>query len=252
MVQISQPATYDLDSFSLKEMTQLGAALRQMGRDAICMEDVAQRTVSHLYDSLVSKSLGDKACVLVRFFKTHPYKALERDLQECVIETLGSEPPSQTKCLTLLATAGSHGAWNDRRYSLHHRSIPLISEETVQRMPMIAQLVLQFGLEIPSILCPDGQLLLELEQRAYNVFYVGQAQGNPSIPAQEDFVIPHSVKSVLGFGGMLPSSDMFAVIIFARVSISRKTALSFKPFALNTKLAILPFDGAAVFKTGRA
>jgi hypothetical protein len=75
------------------------------------------------------------------------------------------------------------------------------------------------------------------------VFHVAEALGSPFVPAQDPFVKRHGVRSVLGFGGMLPTGDLFTVILFTRVPVPRATAELFKPLALSTKLAILPFVG---------
>jgi hypothetical protein len=89
---------------------------------------------------------------------------------------------------------------------------------------------------------------MQLEQKNYNVFYVGEAVGSPYIPAQRDFVIPFGIKSVLGFGGLLPSScDLFAIILFSKHHIPRETANLFKPLALSAKLSLLPFVGETIF-----
>jgi len=111
------------------------------------------------------------------------------------------------KCLVLLATAGERTEWRSRKDSAAHQAIPLVSVKVVEEAPMIANLIRQFGLEIPTILKLDPSLLLELEQQHYNVFYVPQAVGSPLVPHQDDFVIPCSIQSVLGFGGLLPSGE---------------------------------------------
>ncbi|MBA3339435.1 MAG: hypothetical protein H0T54_06790, partial [Geodermatophilaceae bacterium] len=41
----------------------------------------------------------------------------------------------------------------------------------------------------------------------------------------------HGVKSVLGFGGALPSGELFAVILFARTHIAASVAQLFRPTA---------------------
>ena len=84
--------------------------------------------------------------------------------------------------------------------------------------------------------------LVRLFQRTFNVFHVAEAVGSPSIPAQQDFVIPAGIRSCLGFGGMLPRGDLFALIMFSRVSIPYKTAAMFKTLSLSVKSAILPFE----------
>jgi two-component system NtrC family sensor kinase len=117
----------------------------------------------------------------------------------------------------------------------------------VENAPMISQLIQQLGLEIGAVLRADRDTIVDLAQKTYNVFYVADANGSPYIPAQTDFVQPHGIRSVLGFGGMLPSGNLFAVIMFAKVAISRETADLFANIALAAKLALLPFDGNATF-----
>jgi hypothetical protein len=112
----------------------------------------------------------------------------------------------------------------------------------VSQVPMIANLIKQFGLEIDAVLTPDPKFLMELEQRTYNVFHVSQAVGSSYIPAQQEFVIPFGIYSVLGFGGMLPSGNLFVVILFSKVHIPRETADMFKPLSLSVKLTVLPFE----------
>ena len=74
-------------------------------------------------------------------------------------------------------------------------------------------------------------------------FFVPKAlSASPYIPAQTEFVIPYGIKSVMGFGGMLPSSNIFVIIMFLKVSISKETADLFKNLSLNIKLALLPFE----------
>ena len=151
------------------------------------------------------------------------------------------------KCLTLLGTAGELPAWNSRATSLGHKALPLASEESVARSPMIAQLITQFGLAIGTLITPAADVILDAEQHTYNVFHVPEAAGSPYIPAQQEFVRPYGVRSVLGFGGLLPSGDLFATILFAKQPIPRATADMFRTLALNVKVAILPFAGGRVF-----
>jgi len=81
---------------------------------------------------------------------------------------------------------------------------------------------------------------MDMAQTTYNVFYLPEAAGNKYVPAQEDFVIPFGVSSVLGFGGILPSGNLFVIIMFSRVPISPRTAEMFRTLALSVKIAVLP------------
>lgn len=237
---------YSLTRFTLRDMTECGAALRRLGVGARGMEDAANRVVRYLYDCLGDEDGRD--CVLVRFFVTTPFIDLEPELQEFARGLLGGEEPRpEMKCLTLLASVGDEPAWNSRSSSASHKALPLASEPSIARSPMIARLITQFGIEVASILAPDRDFVVDAEQHNFNVFHVPEALGSPYIPAQRDFVVPYGVQSVLGFGGVLPTGDLFVTILFSRRHIPRQTADMFKTLALNVKLAILPFAGARVF-----
>ena len=69
-----------------------------------------------------------------------------------------------------------------------------------------------------------------MEPKTYNVFHVPEAFDNPLIPAQEDFVLPYRIKSVLGFGGLLPSGDIFAVILFLKFGYLPRWPICFGQF----------------------
>lgn len=237
-------ATYDLTNFTIREMSECGKAMRAMGEGAASMEETAGRIVRHFYDGLVDPE-GERGSALVRFYKTHPYSGLDGELQGFARTLLGGEPPSpEMKCLVLLATAGDRGEWNSRRSSQGHQAIPLPSEEAVHQAPMVSNLVTQLGIPLGLVIRPEPELLLDIEQRSFNVFHVPEALGSPYIPAQQEFVVPCAIRSVLGFGGLLPAGDMFAVIMFFKVPIARETAGLFKPLSLSVKMAVLPFDGA--------
>ena len=112
---------------------------------------------------------------------------------------------------------------------------------------MISRLVNQFGLDLNAVLRPDPAIILDLEQKTYNAFHVPEAVGSPYIPAQQEFVIPAGIQSVLGFGGILSSGDLFVVILFAKVHIDRETSDVFKDAALDVKAALEPFVAGPVF-----
>lgn len=239
---------YDLTRFTLRDMAECGFALRQFGLGVESMEEASNKIVRYFYENFCTKPTGEKSCALVRLFKTHPYEDLEVELAEYARSMLGDYPPWPTmKCMIPLATVGEQTEWNSRHTSVGHKAIPLASESVVAQMPMISQLIRQLGLDIKTVINPDPNLLVEIEQRKYNVFYVPEAIGSPYIPAQDSFVIPFGIKSVLGFGGLLPSGNMFAIILFLKIQIPMSTVQMFSTLALNVKTALLSFDRASVF-----
>ncbi|MBI1877823.1 MAG: hypothetical protein HYR94_06285 [Chloroflexi bacterium] len=197
-------------------MTECGIALRKLGSQAKSMEEAANKMVRYIYEHFVDRQTDQRACALVRFYKTHPYQELDPQLRHFADGILGnrSKPPKM-KCLTLLATVGDRPEWNSRADSTGHQAIPL----------------------------------LDLAQTSFNVFHVAEAEGSPYVPAQEEFVIPCGIKSVLSFGGMLPSGHLFAIILFSKTPITRVTADMFKTLALSVKMAVLSFNEEAIFNS---
>jgi hypothetical protein len=237
---------HDLAKFSFREMVQCSVAVRQMGVGARSMEEVARRIVRYLYDAL-GDTRGSPACALVRFYKSHAYGLLDDTRRGFAASASGAHAPtSETRCLTLLGTAGDEPAWNDVLGSKGHLAIPLPSEEVVRRLPMVAQLVAQLGVDLGSLLKPDPSLMVDAQEQSFNVFYVPEASGSSFVPAQE-FVARHGVRSVLGFGGLLPSGDLFAIILFAKIPVEQSRCELFKTLALSVRVAVVPFGADAVF-----
>lgn len=241
-----QPA-YDLTRFTLADMVRCGAELRRLATESTSMEDAAQRATRHLYENLREKTANsNRSCVLVRFFKTHLYGRLTEELREAA--TVSSATIAEdTHCLTLLATAGDEPQWNSRQSSKHHRCIPLTSEAMVEQFPMISQLIRQMGMTTTDLLRTTPEIIKDLNQKSFGVFHVPEALNSPFVPAQTDFVVPYGIASVLGFGGMLPDGELFAVIIFARVAIPTSAAEMFRTIALNLKLGLLAILEKPVF-----
>ena len=239
---------YDLARFTQAQVSECGASLRSLASGASSMEEVANKIVHHLYDNTPDALTGNPSCALVRFYKTHSYGELDSRLQEFAKGILGHNPDTpDMKCLTLLATVGENPDWNSRAKSNGHAAIPLASADFVSQIPMIAQLINQFGIEMGSVLKPDPSVILDLQRRTYNTFYIADAVGSQYIPAQEDFVVPYGVKSVLGFGGVLSSGELFVVVMFSKVPISRESAENVRDLAASAKEAVEPFVGSAVF-----
>ena len=145
---------------------------------------------------------------------------------------------SAAKCLVLQGTAGLNASWQNPADSKGHRVIPLPSEGFVRTAPMIASLIEQFGLQITDVVHPKLQSESELVEKNYNVFHVEHALGSPFIPAQSDFVVPYGIASVVGFGGVLGSGDLYAAILFSRVHVPSESAKRFRSLALTLRAVL--------------
>lgn len=240
---------FDLTRFRLSDMVRCASIARTLGDEAGSMEEASERLVEFFYENFQDRDSGGPACALIRLFKTHYYGELPPALQNFAAAVMPQTAPGPfMKCLTLMATRGQEPQWNDRSSSRGHAAIPLPSESVVEKAPMIARLTEQLGIPLGAILKPAPELIVDLAQKSYNIFHVEHAEGSQYVPAQEEFVEPYGVRSVIGFGGVLPSGEMFAVILFTKVRVPAETAQLFRTLALNVKLALIRFDGKDVFR----
>lgn len=105
----------------------------------------------------------------------------------------------------------------------------------------------QLGIEVAQVVAPDIGMLVDADRPEYNVFYVEDAEGSPSIPAQ-DFVKAFGVRSALGFGGLLPRGEMYAVVLFSRVHVPRSSAQPFRSVALGINLPLIAAGSLPLFR----
>ncbi len=238
---------YKLASFGLNEMMDCRARVRSLFDDEPqTLSEAAGRVVAFFYHELVD-GRSAPACALIRFFKTHPYSDLGPELQEFARSIAGAAVEGDVRCLTLLATAGDIPEWWSPRESRGHQAIPLTSVEVVEQAPMIAQLIKQMGIDAAQVVRPESRLILDAASTRHNVFYVARALGSPYVVAQKEFVEPYGIASVVGFGGLITSGDMFATILFSKVPISAEVADLFSVIGLNLKIAILPLVKKRLF-----
>jgi hypothetical protein len=237
----------DVTDFTVGAMLRAGIAIRRAVRGADSLETAADVITRYLYDHCISSS-GRRSCALVRFYKTHRYADLEPALQLFAARKLGTvSPPGDMRCLTLLATAGDEADWNSRHASKGHQAIPLPSAEGIRAAPMIMRLVEELGVDIESLVSPTAEPYGR-DTRTYDVFHVEQALGSPYIPAQLEFVEPYGIVSVVGFGGLLRSGELFAVILFSRDPVPARSAARFRTIALDVRSSLFAFDESRVWR----
>lgn len=242
---------YDLANFSLSDTLRCGTELRKQAQQATSVEDAAQAISRYLYDELVDDR-DERACAMVRCYKTHPYHQLPPDLQGFARNILGRKPRlATTNCLTLLGTAGDRNEWNSRLRSIGHQAIPLETVQMVEQAPMISQLIREFGLDLAAVVSPSPEILRKMSGKSSSVFHVPRAKGSPFIPAQAEFVIREGIESVLGFGGLLRTGDLIAVVLFSRVPIRDETADRFRTLALDLRAALFSAGDLPTFRSQR-
>jgi two-component system NtrC family sensor kinase len=248
MANVPDLGTLDLTDFTVGAMLRAGIAIRRLVRGSESLEAAAQVVTRYLYEQCVSASSGERACALVRFYKTHPYGQLEPALREFAAAQLGDVAPNdQMRCLTLMATSGDLPGWNSRHESQGHKAIPLPSTDAVRSAPMVMRLIEDFGLDVDTVIAGSVPAPRAGDTRTYDVFHIEEALGSPYIPAQRNFVVPHRIASVVGFGGLLRSGELFAVILFARVRIPVRSAVRFRTIALDVRSSLFGFDEHSTF-----
>lgn len=240
----------DIANFTVGGMLRAGLALRQVTGDAASLEEAADLAVRYLYDNCVDPASGERTCALVRFYKTHPLGELEPSVKHFAERQLdGVTPTAAMRCLALVATVGVEPAWNDRHASHAHQAIPLPSADIVKRAPMIARLLEQLGLEIESVIDSAAPSRHSGDGPTYDVFHVEEALGSPHIPVQGEFVARYGIASVVGFGGLLRSGELFAVILFCRTPVPAASAARFRTIALDVRSALYALREDRIWKS---
>lgn len=243
--------TSNLAKFGLPERLRCSLGLRQAAQGARSLEEAAQSFCRYYYENLVDDD-GNRACALVRCYVTHPFALLPSELQQFARAAADAPFAPDTRCLTLLGSAGVEPEWNSRRDSRDHQAIPLVSTEMVENAPMIAQLIRAFGLNVSDVAGSGRSIVRDLGGKTYGVFYVPDARGSSYIPAQEDFIERYAIASVVGSGGALASGELFAIVLFSRVAVSPTAAERFRALALDAKAALLRFSADEVFDRSAA
>lgn len=197
------------------------------------VEDVAEAIVGKLYDQLVP------SLVLLRLFLTVPFVWLpERErafaLQLARSVHRESELGPHTPVHALLATRGCVEPWNDRRKSLGHVAIPLLSEEFVSSIPMMSRLLKELGLPLTWVFDPGAVMERQSFGSEVGYFHVADAavatdeMGRRIIPAH-DFVAEHGVRSVFAVGGGMFGGSILVLIFFSREPVETRTVRTFMP-----------------------
>lgn len=227
--------TISIGQFSLNDALSYGAEIRYLGKQAADEASFGKALLNSLRQHFVDDD-GAAVIALARLFKTDSYGRLDPELQAIVRQSVATSSP-EMKCLRMCATVGSEPAWNDIRQSVSHRVIPLPSEKAVEQLPMIAQLLQQLEFDVGGLVQSDAKVLVRGAQTS--VFHVEEALGSHHIPAQDEFIRRFGIRSVVGFGDVLPDCNIFAVIIFSRAKIPSGVADFFSLLSLSVRSALL-------------
>jgi hypothetical protein len=223
-------------SFNDAEWEQIENLRQQVDalRAATSLEAAAQSFVGLFVDSFES-------VVLARTFVVLPFSDLPAEEQRAARHA-GSDLSPSTPVLSLLATRGKEPSWNDRKTSLAHRAIPLLSSATVAEAPMVAKLLSDLDIDLKPL--DDGRPIATRQMLGgkNGTFYVEDAavardaRGRYIISSRE-FATKYNVHTVFGMGGAYLDGMLVVTILFCSEVLERFTVDRFPTFIGSFKIA---------------
>lgn len=181
------------------------------------LEDATQKFAELMYEQF------PKSVVLSRVFVTIPFGMLSDFRQNFVLKLSESagvreQLTENTPVLSLTGTCGQNKNWNHWRNSEGHVGIPLVSDDFIDRIPMMSRLLKELGIRLEWLDYYDTKIVTKKLGRLSGLFYVQDAatavddRGRKIISAR-DFVRDFNVKTVFGIGGSYAARNVYIVMI---------------------------------------
>jgi hypothetical protein len=235
----------ELPAWGLSDVVTYCTGVRGATDGATTMEEAAAQMVRYLRRAFRTTH-GRSAFVLGRFFNTAPWEDLPDDLRDALRPATGD--PVGVRSVVLLASDGEEPAWGDRRLSPGLPSALLVSVEDAARHPLVTALARELAIDVETFVHGPGDR--QVNRRDLGVFHIPDATDATRVPHQS-FVAEQGIRSVVGFGGLQPSGNIFALALYARVSLDAEAAAMLPIIAASVKLALLPFVTEPMFLGGR-
>lgn len=220
------------------------AAINQYGRnlmeahrsDFSSFEHAAQSIAHTLYTDFVGE--GDSPqFALVRIYRLTKHDELASELQ-------GLVDPARQRWMTLMGTWGDEPAWCDRHRSQGHKALNLGSDQS----PMVSAAIHQLGMDV-GVDLPPAPLDLPIPEASFmtRYFHIEHALGSPYIPAQDGFVKPYGIKSVIGLGSNFASDAAYLLLAFSKAHIDQTNAAKFSQLAPFISTLMAMYDARAIW-----
>jgi serine phosphatase RsbU (regulator of sigma subunit) len=245
----TQDASRELPAWGLSDMVEYGTGVRNATAGAATMEDAAAHMLRYLRGAFRTTA-GRSAFVLGRFFNTAPWEDLPPDLR-AVVHPAGSEAPEPVglRSLVLLASDGERPEWCHRQETTGLPPTLLESVEATEANPVLAPFVRELGVDLETFVHGNREGRAP-HRTAFGVLHIEDATDASRMPLQE-FVEEYEIQSVIGFGGVQPTGNTCAVVLYSRVQIDADAALLLRIIAASVKLALLPYTAEPMFTGGR-
>lgn len=181
-------------------------------------EQASQFVVKRLFEEFVTDD-GKAQLALVRIFRLTDIDDLPSTVR-AIVES------GEQRVMALTGTWGTEKAWQDRRLSKGHQAIPLSAIAVPEKIPMFQEVLTQLGIDLEHFY-RTKEIITSSAQPYQGTFYIPDAQ-SPAIPAQDGFVQPYGIKSLVGFGGFIGGRQvMYLLYAFSRVPVSAEAAQAF-------------------------
>lgn len=181
-------------------------------------EQAAQYITEELYHAFVTKT-GDVQLALVRVFCSVAVDELPTEVRALVDD-------SEEQVMALTGTWGMEEAWQDRNRSQGHQAVPISGIAVPEQIPMFQEVLTQMGIDLEHFYATK-ELVVKSGSPYQGKFYIPDARSD-AIPAQDGFVRPYGIQSLVGFGGFIGSQHrLYLVYAFSRIFISPEMAQNF-------------------------
>ncbi len=176
-------------------------------------EEIAQQVAEEIYGNFWLDS-DESQFALLRVFRLFHYKELSPELK------LRADANTDF-WMALMGTYGDQVVWRNRYQSVGHQVFPAGDQQS----PMLKAAFEQIDLK-PGQITDTNMAFMEGSALTPH-FHVENAPGNPYIPAQDEFVIPYKIKSVVGIGCAFLSKALYLMIGFSKTPIDKNAAENF-------------------------
>lgn len=136
-----------------------------------CLADLAQAACTAVHERAEGR-VGLLRCFLVSRLSEQPAgnQAVAREWMRRQDQPTTLLPNTPT--LALIGSAGADPGWNDRKRSVGHLAIPLVSSRLIARVPLVASLFEQLDVGLDWLHEPAPGVIREVGQRAERQFFV--------------------------------------------------------------------------------
>lgn len=203
---------FDLDTHSPDDFADFGEHLfNRYSARYESLEEVAYYLVNELYSRVLNCD-GNNVFSLIRIFRFGTFDSLHSTLQDQIEPEYYDIP----YWMTLMGTYGNQPQWRHRAFSNGHQVFPAQTDFTPMIKETFNQMLLNPG---DAMTEEDFRIVFNRDLPYKRFFHIEQALHSPHVPAQDDFVIPHNIQSVVGFGGSFVNRSGFLCIGFTQIPI---------------------------------